>query len=213
MRIYLKFKNISFLAISFVVFFLVHSFGNATPLIYNMVEISNVDTVGYYYNETEYVVKDEQIKDRPSYIYENYERRWNYIKTYRVIGIEKKENETFVDFIISPKKSLTWGVISENIFLRDKKTGDLYKIRRENNGIPLGRALVFKGKKTEYICYTFVFPPLPPSVKVVDLVRGSSKTLVRTDNMKNFSTGTWNDMSLKVKKYEKIKKSSPRIIE
>lgn len=220
MTIYLILKRVIAAIVLFFLLSFTSAFGADNPI-----EKTEVDTVGYYYNETEHVLTEDQKNGKPLYSYGNiyssrgrrgyqyYTSGRNYTKQYRVVGIERKDNETLVDFMIKPTGSPAWGSISENIYLRDKKTGDMYKIRRENNGIPLGRVLVITDWYNRYLCYTFVFPPLPSSVKVVDLFVERSKTRVLTDNMKIKKGGSWNDYNLNVKKYEKIRNSATKIIE
>lgn len=204
MKNYFKFEKIYFVAFSIVALFFLQSFSTVSITEKDTVEAIEKDTV--YYNESEHVLSEEQKKIIPSYAYYN-----RNAKKYRVVGIGKTPNETFVDYVIVPRSTTVWSSISENTYLRDRKTGDMYKIRRVEKGIPLGQVLVINERRNRYVCFTLVFPPLPPSVKVVDLVEEPSRKVVYSDNMGR--DNLWYDRGLKIKKFQKIRSSSPKIIE
>lgn len=199
MKFYLKFKRIFFIAFFIAAFFSLQSFSIASSAVDQTVETIKKDT--FHFCKTEYILSEEQKQLIPNYAY--YNRKAD---KYRVIGIERTPTETYVDYIIVPTVSASWTAISKNTFLRDQKTGDMYKVRRLEKDIPLEQILVITNRENRYVCFTLVFPPLPPSVKVVDFIEESSRKV-------NGQEVRWRDRDLKVKKYEKIRMSAPKIIE
>ncbi len=140
----------------------------------------------------DYTLREDQINGLPDYIVFDKDSKHRYpifspLLHERAIGIENKETETLVDFVITPSNNMYWFGVSENTYLMDYKTENRYKIRGIKNDIPLGQGLVVKDQKNKSICLTLIFPPLGEKVKKVDLIELVSETIISpTDGVQLF---------------------------
>ncbi len=121
---------------------------------------------GYIISKDEYILSQSQI---------NYELRFNssIFRDYRKNDIARvviEKDSTMVDLLTPISRENQGIVISENTFLRDKKSGVLYKIRRIKRNIPLAKLLVIPNSRGEHISFTLIFPPLAEDVKKLELI-------------------------------------------
>ena len=78
---------------------------------------------------------------------------------------------------------------SSNLFIVDRKTGDRYKVRRVLN-YNLDERFRLLNYKRNVVEFTLVFPPLPKSVRTIDVVE-------------NGTTKRWNFRNVKIKNVER----------
>lgn len=110
-----------------------------------------------------------------------------YSQTYgrtSVIDVRTNKLETYVTLAVPIHFKANWIALASNTILYDRRTGDIYKVRRENNGIPLDQVSVIKGFEQQVIEVTLVFPPLKRHVRRVDFMEmpGSESTCKIPDN-------------------------------
>lgn len=67
-----------------------------------------------------------------------------------------------------------WVFFSENTFLRDCQTGDLYKVRQMQNELPLGKTIYIYDMEGAVLQFTMIFPPLKLGVKTIDYLQYDS---------------------------------------
>lgn len=92
------------------------------------------------------------------------------------IYIEKNKHETLVTRIFSVNTDwLCLGFCDKNkIMLIDCEAGDRYMLREIKGGYPCGRPFYIRHHKGQMIEITFSFPPLPSSVKTIDIIDGTN---------------------------------------
>ncbi len=143
----------------------------------------------------------------PEYIIYN-SKKVRELRQDRIIGIRHSETETFVDFIVRPANDSWWCIFSSRTFLKDKRTEDMYKIRRLENDVPLDKFLVIKGHKYSFVTFTLVFPRLDTNVKIVDFIEYRAPHVAYPSN----SGATFNYNDIYIKDFEKNIKSTSNII-
>ncbi len=128
---------------------------------------SSVAKKSCYIREDEYVLKPSQI---------NYELKYRsslfgykYIDK-EILRVAISDEATRVDVVVRIQNRGQGLVISENTYLRDKKSGVLYKIRRIDNDIPLAELLIVPDSQGECVSFTLVFPPIGVDVKKLELI-------------------------------------------
>jgi hypothetical protein len=62
-----------------------------------------------------------------------------------------------------------WFYFDKGTSLIDKATGDIFLIKGVERNIPLNQTIVVTGCSNRYVEFTLIFPPLPESVKAVDI--------------------------------------------
>ena len=62
-----------------------------------------------------------------------------------------------------------WFYFDKGTSLIDKATGDIFLIKGVERNIPLNQTIVVTGCSNRYVEFTLIFPPLPESVKAVDM--------------------------------------------
>lgn len=90
-----------------------------------------------------------------------------------LVNIIRTNKETRVVLTVRSKYRYGWVFFSENTFLRDCETGDLYKVRRMANNIPLAKT-IYLGDAYGTVEFTMVFPPLRKNVKRIDYIQKNS---------------------------------------
>ena len=147
-----------------------------------------------------FILSEDQIQEIPSNI-RPFIRLNNRPNNGKVIGMEITENETLVDFAITPSYDVFWWAMSQNACLLDPDTGIQYKIRGIDGGIPLEELLIVKGYDGVELYFTLIFPPLDPGVKRLVFMEKEFETLVRPSNAGRLFL----DPNLKVKKLQRRK--------
>ncbi len=90
------------------------------------------------------------------------------------IYIEREENRTLVTRIKPIESDWDYMIIPEKhkVALVDCRTGDSYMLREVCNDYPTGYPFYIRHHQKQMIEITFVYPPLPSSVKMVDILDG-----------------------------------------
>ncbi len=154
-----------------------------------------------------YDLPADKVKGLPDYILFDDDKR-SEIQPNRIIGITHTDKETFVDFVVCPIYDSWWCIFSSKMFLKDRRTENMYQIRRIDNDIPLNKLLVIKGHNSSYVTFTLVFPRLHEDVKIVDLISHRAPGVVYPSN-----TGpAWNYENIYIRDFEKAAKSKSNII-
>lgn len=115
---------------------------------------------GWCENE-QYVLKREQMDI--SYGYEQ-----------GVVNIIRSDKETKVILSVRVGYDNAWVFFSENTFLRDCETGDMYKVRRMEKDIPLAETIWIRDMYNSVLEFTMVFPSLGKDVKRIDFLQYDS---------------------------------------
>lgn len=102
-----------------------------------------------------------------------------------LVNIFCSEDETKVVLTVAVSGDYGWVFFSGNTFLRDCETGDLYKVRRMESGIPLDEVLYFNGV-SGLVQFTMVFPPLTKAVKSIDYIQYNSNKDTRPTKGRNW---------------------------
>ena len=88
----------------------------------------------------------------------------------RIYSIANRGKETVVTFVQPIYFDSQWLSYSPGFEIVDKKSGDVYKVRRYDGGLPMDRLLIVKGCNRKNILISLVFPKLKKKVKVVDIL-------------------------------------------
>lgn len=127
----------------------------------------------YILTKDEYILNQSQINYEIKYSNTIFGNRRNYYDK-KIVRITTEKGETRVDLAMYINRDNQGISISENSYLRDKKDGVLYKIRRIEREIPLAKVLVIPDSRGEYISFTLIFPPLGEDVKKLEFVTAKS---------------------------------------
>ncbi len=92
------------------------------------------------------------------------------------IYIEREEDRTLVTrvFPIHSDWELMKFPDKNKIMLIDSRTGDRYLLRELQGGYPLGTPFYIRRHQKQMVQFTFTFPPLPSSVKTIDIIDGTN---------------------------------------
>lgn len=92
------------------------------------------------------------------------------------IYIERDEEKTLVTRIFPVLSD--WEQMSfpdkNKIMLIDSQTGDRYLLRELRGEYPLGTPFYIRRHRKQMVQFTFLFPPLPSSVKTIDIIDGTN---------------------------------------
>ena len=103
-----------------------------------------------------------------------------------ILRITVRENETQVDLGYSAYNIYTnggWIRIHADTYLKDKKTGNQYKLTKAE-GIPIAPLKLEFQTKTDWQYFSLFFEPLPQTDLIIDFIEPDS--LVPSDNGNNF---------------------------
>lgn len=85
-------------------------------------------------------------------------------------SIERCADETKVTFMQPIYSNWLWVHFSPGMKIVDRGSGDEYKIRGYDGGLPFERLLVVKGHNNQYIFITLIFPKLKENVCRIDIL-------------------------------------------
>lgn len=83
------------------------------------------------------------------------------------IQCTRKETRVTLHYKVSGNE--WWFYFDKGTSLIDKATGDIFLIRGVERNVPLNQTIVVTGCSNRYVEFTLIFPPLPESVKAVDM--------------------------------------------
>jgi beta-lactamase regulating signal transducer with metallopeptidase domain len=135
-----------------------------------------------------YRAKSEQIKlsDLP---YDSRETK--------VVRIEKNEKDTKVTLAIPIRKNESWVYFDSGFSIVNKLNQDRYVIRKLENNFPLDKTIIISNYNQKMIEVTLIFPPLPETVELVDIIEfQSNKGLKMSDG-----SGGWKFLGLVISHY------------
>lgn len=123
----------------------------------------------------------------PSLGYANINEELSSMKVpFYIVRGKKETHLTLLSYVNSDEQTYFF---SSNLFIVDRKTGDRYKVRRVLN-YNLDERFRLLNYKRNVVEFTLVFPPLPKSVRTIDVVE-------------NGTTKRWNFRNVKIKNVER----------
>lgn len=128
----------------------------------------------------------------------------------RVYSIANRGKETIVTFIQPIYFNSQWLSYSPGFQIVDKKTGDIYKVRRYDGGLPMDRLLIVKGFNGKNILISLVFPKLKKKVKKIDILELPHENQLVPSNDNGRPTSFYD---VDVKKYLNRDKRSGKVYE
>ena len=124
-------------------------------------------------------------------------------------SIERCKDETKVTFLQPIYWDYQWMYYGPGYTIVDKRSGDQYKARSVDSGIPL-ELLTVRGCNGKYIFITLVFPKLKKSVKYIDIIE--FPTPIDEYAMPSNNTGENNAYyNIKVEDYLVSHKENPKV--
>ncbi len=128
----------------------------------------------------------------------------------RVYSIANRGKETIVTFIQPIYFNSQWLSYSPGFQIVDKKTGDIYKVRRYDGGLPMDRLLIVKGFNGKNILISLVFPKLKRRVKKIDILELPHENQLVPSNDNGKPTSFYD---VNVKRYLNKEKRSGKVYE
>lgn len=110
----------------------------------------------------------------------------------RLYQISKRGKETIVTFVQPIYFDSQWLSYSPGFQIVDKKSGDIYKVRRYDEGLPMDRLLIVRGCNRKNILISLVFPKLKRRVKCVDIIEGRHENQLIPSNDNGIPTSFYN---------------------
>ena len=125
-------------------------------------------------------------------------------------SIMNKGTETIVTFVQPIYFDSQWVSYGYGFQIRDRKSGDIYKVRGYEGDLPMNRLLIVKGCNQKNILISLRFPRLKNRVKVVDIIETPhEKDLIPSNN----NGIRFKALGIKVKDYKKKELRQGRIYE
>lgn len=128
----------------------------------------------------------------------------------RIYKISNRGKETIVTFVQPIYFDSQWVTYSPGFQIVDKKSGDIYKVRRYDDGLPMDRLLIVRGCNRKNILISLVFPKLKRRVKTVDIIEARHEKQLIPSNDNGIPTSFYN---VKVDEYLNKDKKSGKIYE
>lgn len=128
----------------------------------------------------------------------------------RLYSITNRGKETVVTFIQPIYFDSQWVSYSPGFQIVDKKTGDIYKVRRYDGGLPMDRLLIVKGCNQKNLLISLVFPKLKRKVKEIDILELPHEKQLIPSNDNGIPTSFYN---VQVKAYRDKDKRSGKVYE
>lgn len=128
----------------------------------------NIVYVKLHMNREPYILQDTRIWDKAARFQASQLKvvgadAGNQIR--HVKRVEQSDTETKVTVRYNVGGRENWYRFDKSLVLVDNATKELYPIRRIENQIPLGKTFIVVGCEGKAVEFTFVFPPLKPSLK------------------------------------------------
>lgn len=90
-----------------------------------------------------------------------------------------------------------WFYFDKGLSLIDKATGDIFLVKGVERNVPLNQTIVVTGCSNRYVEFTLIFPPLPETIKEVDL----REFIADRSNIMSDGSGDTRFENLVLKKY------------
>lgn len=114
------------------------------------------------------------------------------VEKIRLYSISDRGKETIVTFVQPIYFDSQWLSYSPGFQIVDKASGDVYKVRRYDDGLPMDRLLIVKGSNRKNLLISLVFPKLKKKVKFIDIIEAPHENQLVPSNDNGNPTSFYN---------------------